>query len=199
MIWTRNPDAIALEGVLRLKELQDRPLVAWHFADPEAIDVRRPRSGPVLSLGYEIFIHINHIIIFRPPSASVAEWPMRHSFHWRLGYRGDWTRAPPHRGVKDRLGPHKRDRSPSDSVGRDLSQHGDRSTKPRHHGPSSLGPCQQKCQWVIAKGPRGAGNTSVAMQGTTGLLNGRPNCCFFTKDTLVSQPKPMSWGMGSDR
>jgi hypothetical protein len=37
-IWTRDPNAITVEGVLRLEELQDRLQAVWHFADPSIVD-----------------------------------------------------------------------------------------------------------------------------------------------------------------
>jgi hypothetical protein len=32
-VWSRNPDNIPKEVALCLEELQDRPLVPWHFAE----------------------------------------------------------------------------------------------------------------------------------------------------------------------
>jgi hypothetical protein len=37
IIWARDSDLIALEGSLRLEELQDRPHAAWHFADESTV------------------------------------------------------------------------------------------------------------------------------------------------------------------
>jgi hypothetical protein len=80
---------------MHLEELQDRPPVLWHLGNLEVVDVRRARSGSILTLGYEIFIHVDRIIDFMPPSVSSMEWLVCHSFHYRLGHRDDWTRAPP--------------------------------------------------------------------------------------------------------
>jgi hypothetical protein len=95
------------------------------------------------------------------------------------------------RVVRDRLGPHKRDRTPSGGAGKDPPQCGDRSTEPYHHGPTSSGPHRQKHQWVTTRGPHDARNPGAAMQAATRPMNGRPDRGFHTKETLLSQPKPM--------
>jgi hypothetical protein len=75
VIWGRDPNTIALEAALGLKELYDRPSVAWHFADHTVADACRPRSAPVQALSYEILIHLDQVIDYRPPSVASVDWP----------------------------------------------------------------------------------------------------------------------------
>jgi hypothetical protein len=90
--WSRDPDRFALEGVLRLEELQGRPRAAWSFIEPSAAEARRTCTGPVHALAYEVLLHVDQIVHYRAPSATSAEWPERRSFRCRLGFRDDWTR-----------------------------------------------------------------------------------------------------------
>jgi hypothetical protein len=69
LIWSRNLDEIVNEGILQLE--------AWHFADPAAAVARRSCSGSVRMLTYEVLLHFDLIVDFRPPSKS-AEWPAGH-------------------------------------------------------------------------------------------------------------------------
>jgi hypothetical protein len=147
-VWSRDPNNILKEAALHLEELQDRPTAAWHSADPASTDGRRQRAGPVKMLRFETIIHVDQIVDFRPPTTSSAEWPVRHSFRWRLGYRDDWSRPPLRRTVQGRRGPGKRDRSPS--VGGGAEGAGGRASNPsqfdaggrnaRRLGPSTNGP-----------------------------------------------------------
>jgi hypothetical protein len=85
LVWSRELDVFTLEGMLRLEELPDKPHAACHFVDLCMVEARRPRTCPVRTLGYEVLLHIDQIIDFRPPSDASAEWPERHTFHWWLG------------------------------------------------------------------------------------------------------------------
>jgi hypothetical protein len=81
LVWSREPDAFVLEGVLRLEELPDRPRAACHFVDSCVAKAPRPRTIPVRTIGHEVLLHIDQIIDFRPPSDVSMEWPERHTFH----------------------------------------------------------------------------------------------------------------------
>jgi hypothetical protein len=118
IVWARDPDEFAKEGTLRLEELPDRPRATWHFADSDFTLRRRPRAGPVRVLCYTVILHVDHITDFRPTATASAEWPERHSFRWRLGFRDDWRLVSPRPAVHDRLGPRKRYRSPTATTAR---------------------------------------------------------------------------------
>jgi hypothetical protein len=75
VVRVQNPDDIAKEGVQRLEELPDRPLAAWHFANPGIIEIRRPRGGPIRVLCYKVLIHVDQVNDYRPPAASSVDWP----------------------------------------------------------------------------------------------------------------------------
>jgi hypothetical protein len=92
VVWTRDPVTIAKEAGLWLKEIQDRPSAAWHFIDANFGDARWPRTGLVRVLSYEAIIHIDQIVDFKPPTVMSVDWPVRHSFRSRLGFRDDWSR-----------------------------------------------------------------------------------------------------------
>jgi hypothetical protein len=47
--------------------------VAWHFTDLEFVNDHQPQAGPVHALGYELIIHVDLIIDYRPQSASSAD------------------------------------------------------------------------------------------------------------------------------
>jgi hypothetical protein len=162
-IWTRDLNAIAMEGVLRLEELQDRPQVSWHITDPSTVDPQCPRVGPVQSLGYELIIHVDPVIDYRPLSASSVDCLERHSFRWCLGHWDDWSRVPPHHAILDRMGPHKKDCPPSGGTEGEPSHRRDRAGEPHHQGPGPHGPCQQKCQWVPTRGSRGPANQGATL------------------------------------
>jgi hypothetical protein len=110
--WSRTPGIQTSLSVLHLEELQDRPRAAWHFAEPAAAEGRRPHTGPVHTLGYEVLLHIDQVTDYRPPTAGSPDWPDRRSFHWWLGFRDDRRLPAARLPVQDRLGPRKRDRSP---------------------------------------------------------------------------------------
>jgi hypothetical protein len=69
----RDPDVIGLEAAIRLEELPDRPRVAWHFTDLADADSRRPCAGPVQNLSYDVLIHLDQVIDYRPPSAASTD------------------------------------------------------------------------------------------------------------------------------
>jgi hypothetical protein len=119
------------------------------------------------------------------------DWLERHSC-WRLGHRDDWSRAPPHRAIRDCLGPQKRDRSPSRGAGGEPSHRRDRAGEPCCQGP---GPRQQKHQWVPTWGPR-----VLANQGATLLMLIPSQTCavrggFIPKPASSHTPKPFPWEM----
>jgi hypothetical protein len=95
VLWARNPDEIAKEGVLRLEEIHDRPQTVWHFADPVAKEARRPHAGLVYVLIYEVIIHVDDVTDYRPSVTTTVDWPQHHSIGWQLGFRDDWTSASP--------------------------------------------------------------------------------------------------------
>jgi hypothetical protein len=115
------------------------------------------------------------------------DWLERHSC-WRLGHRDDWSRAPPHRAIRDCLGPQKRDRSPSRGAGGELSHRRDRAGEPCCQGP---GPRQQKHQWVPTLGPRVLANQGVALL----MLIPSQTCAvrggFIPKPASSHTPKPL--------
>jgi hypothetical protein len=86
IIWARDPDEFAKEGVLRLEELHDRLRQAWHFANQESA---RPHAGLISVLCYAVIIDIDHVTDFRLSVDASAEWPECHSFRWRLGFCDD--------------------------------------------------------------------------------------------------------------
>jgi hypothetical protein len=154
IVWSRNPNEFALERVKCLEELQNRPRVAWHFADPVEANGRRPRAGPIIVLSYEVLLHVDQVTDYRPPMTKSEDWPERNSFHWRLGVCDDWWRPSPRCLVQERLGPRKRDCS-SSGDGRGGTSEGDNGRLEGgvqlcpgsnwfmcRHG-SSMGPCQQ--------------------------------------------------------
>jgi hypothetical protein len=111
-VWSRNPDTIPKEAALCLEELHGRTPASCHFAEPEAGDLARPHACPVQTFSYEAIIHIDQIVDYRPPATTSVDWPERHCFKWWLGFCDGWLQPPPCRSVQQRLGPHKRDRSP---------------------------------------------------------------------------------------
>jgi hypothetical protein len=54
----------------------------------------------VLVLSYEVIVHIDHIVDYRPPTSASADWPEHHSFRWRLGFRDDWMMLSSRRPVE---------------------------------------------------------------------------------------------------
>jgi hypothetical protein len=152
LIWSSDPDQIAKEGSLLVEELHDRPQATSHFADPAAAVLQRSRTGHVRSLAYEVLLHVDFILNFRPSTDSAADWPVRHSFRWRLGLRDDWRLGAPRRNVRDRLGPRKHDRSPpGDADGAGSGNTGAVTRRasrwvPQRHGSPAAGPQQQHGQ-----------------------------------------------------
>jgi hypothetical protein len=133
------------------------------ITDPSTVDPQCPQVGPVQSLGYELIVHVDRVIDYRPLSTSSVDCLERHSFRWCLGHWDDWSRAPPHRAICDRLGPHKRDCSPSGGTEGEPSHRRDRAGEPHHQGPGPHGPRQQKCQWVPTRGSRGPTNQGATL------------------------------------
>jgi hypothetical protein len=113
-VWSRNPNNIVKEAALWLEEIQGRPAEPWHFVDLGSSAARRPRSGPVHLLSYDILVHIDQIVDFRAPTEDGAEWLEWHSFKWRIGVLDGLSRPLQRRSIQDRLGPLKRDRSSDD-------------------------------------------------------------------------------------
>jgi hypothetical protein len=46
-------------------------------------------------LAYEVLLHVNFIINFRPLTESNADWLVHHSFRWRLERCNDWRLGAP--------------------------------------------------------------------------------------------------------
>jgi hypothetical protein len=157
IVWARDPDEFAKEGTLRLEELPDRPRATWHFADSDFTLRRRPRAGPVRVLCYTVILHVDHITDFRQTATASAEWPERHSFRWRLGFRDDWRLVSPRPAVHDRLGPRKRYRSPTATTARG--------------GPRAKAITGRRGPMGLA--PKGRGSMAATRQATNGSV-GRP-------------------------
>ncbi|CAN6381723.1 unnamed protein product [Urochloa humidicola] len=133
-IWTMVPDEIATTGTLQVEEPVTLPEEGYEGSLVDlGMPMRALRSGPAKTLDYDVIIHVDRIMDYRPlPTGSShrstispisghpyeelgEEWPARHPFQWRLGVPdGDRRRAPEQRrvSVHERLGDRGRDRSP---------------------------------------------------------------------------------------
>jgi hypothetical protein len=40
-------------------------------------------------LSYEVIVHIDQVVDYRPLTVASVEWPERHYFKWRLGFRDE--------------------------------------------------------------------------------------------------------------
>jgi hypothetical protein len=134
-LWTSTPDDIAITGTL----LAEEPVVlpVEHFADAGAhlVEPGMPygalRVDAAQALDYDVIIHVDRVIDYTPlpdspqhrsmdsdtsglPDEELEEeWPVKHSFVWRLG-EPDRRPVPERRRVPvhERLGGRGRDRSP---------------------------------------------------------------------------------------
>lgn len=131
-VWTTDPDSIAIEGLLSLEEPVEFTEEQHNdfFTRLGNMELPEVHNGPAGMLDYEIFLHVDRVVDYTPPTPSPSwksyesetsgipddsveeEWPVRHSFVWKLGVP-DRQRTPPRRvSVQDRLGDRRRDRSP---------------------------------------------------------------------------------------
>ncbi|CAN6275443.1 unnamed protein product [Urochloa humidicola] len=131
-LWTADPDAIPISGVLHIEEPVTLP--EPNYAE-SLVELGMPmgamRAGAAEALEFEVLIHVDRVLDYSAPPANPSyrypdspisghpdvpeeEWPVSHPFHWRLGVPDGEVRTGEQRriSVHDRLGDRGRDRSP---------------------------------------------------------------------------------------
>ncbi|CAL5043353.1 unnamed protein product [Urochloa decumbens] len=131
-LWTANPDAIPTTGALHIEEPVTLPEEGYADSLFElGMPMGAMRINAAEALRYDVLIHVDRVLDFSAPPASPthrwpdspvsgqpddeteSEWPLCHSFRWRLGVPDGQHPTEPERrriSVHDRLG--DRDRSP---------------------------------------------------------------------------------------